>query len=193
MWGGEFGDEYHARNKQADHSRLWAEILCHRFGTIHSVFEPGAGQGDNLVAIRDRSDSLGYGCRVTGMDVNESACDAMEQRSIVNIHGEFPASLIDNRYDLVLTRGFLIHLPDSVLGAALDKIYEMSNRYICFAEYYSPERRSVKYHGQKEALWVDDFAGKLMDAHPDVELLKYGFKYGRDAGYDLTYFLMEKK
>jgi hypothetical protein len=24
-------------------------------------------------------------------------------------------------------------------------------------------------------------------------LLKYGFKYGRDAGYDLTYFLMEKK
>ena len=192
LWAGEFGDEYHDRNKQADHRMLWAETIGNRMAGIRSVFEPGAGQGDNLVAIRDRSDSLGYGCRVTGQDVNARACRIMEERGIVAIHGAFPHTPIDNRYDLVLTRGFLIHLPNYDLKPALDKIYALSNRYICMAEYYSPRRRMVKYHGETSALWTGDYAGMLMNLYPDVKLLKYGFKYHKDAGYDLTYFLMEK-
>lgn len=193
LWGGEFGNKYHARNPQADHSALWNEVIGSRLAGVHSVFEPGAGMGDNLVAIRDRSDSLGYGCRVTGMDVNAHACAEMDKRGIVAIHGAFPNTPIDNRYDLIITRGFLIHLPNYVLKPALEKIYQMANRYICFAEYYSPRRRTVSYHGEKSALWTGDYAGMLMDMHPDVELIKYGFKYGRVCGYDLTHFLMEKK
>lgn len=192
LWAGQFGDEYHQRNPQADHLDLWSEIIGARMGGIRSVFEPGAGQGDNLVAIREHAEWWSKECRFTGMDINEGAVAAMNERGLVGIHGAFPTDPIDNKYDLVLTRGFLIHLPNDELVKAFDKIYAMSNRYVCFCEYYSPVRRSFSYRGNRNALWVDDFAGQFMHYFPDVKLLKYAFKYHMECGYDLTYFLMEK-
>lgn len=190
-WAGKFGDDYHARNTQVDHRYFWHEVLGHCIGLYGSVLEVGAGQGDNLAAIRDISRYTSP-MRFTGIDVNKRACEAMEARGIVAIHGGFPDMAIDNRYDLVLTRGFLIHVPGPHLDATLEKIYQLSNRFICFAEYYSPARRRVSYRGKQNLMWTGDYAGMLMKMHPELKLLRYGFKYWQDNGYDITYFLMEK-
>ena len=195
-WAGKFGDDYHTRNEQVDHLEFWREVLGPR-GTsdIRSALEVGAGQGDNLAALR-RLREQQYPqltpLRVTGIDVNTNACLVMQARGIVGIRGGFPDMKIDNLYDLVLTRGFLIHVPGAHLDATLEKIYQLSNRYICFAEYYSPARRRVSYRGNQNMMWTGDYAGMLMKMHPDLKLLRYGFKYWQDNGYDITYFLMEK-
>lgn len=189
LWSGDFGDEYHKRNAEANRIYFWYEALCGIYDRTASVLEVGAGKGDNLASIKEWNQHM----RVTGIDVNASACDAMERRGIVAIHSAFPNTQIDNRYDLVLTRGFLIHVPTALLPATLEKIYQLSNRYICFAEYYSPNRRRVSYRGHRNAMWTGDFMGMLMKMHPDLRLMKYGFKYHADGGDDVTYFLVEKE
>lgn len=188
LWAGVAGDEYHKRNLQTDRSGFWGMVIGDRISGIHSVFEPGAGKGDNLTSIRKWAYQNNVFPRVTGLDVNESACKVMEARGIVPIHSAFPNVEMANTYDLVLTRGFLIHLPKPELLKAIERIYEMSNRYICFVEYYSTRRRMVSYRGNRNALWTDDYAGYLLERHDGVRLLDYGFVYGEDC----TWFLMEK-
>ena len=189
LWKGEFGDTYHQRNSEKDRYDFWYEVLRGYTMNIESVFEPGAGRGDNLNAIAQ----FPFGKRrLTGMDINESACKAMEARGLLAIQGAFPDFNINNQYDLVLTRGFLIHLPLDQVHLALDKIYEMSKRYICLAEYYSPTHRSVSYRNNRQAMWTGDFAGMMMQHYPGISLLRYGFKYWMEGGDDITYFLMEK-
>ena len=190
LWKSAFGDEYHQRNKQTNRNDFWYEVLAGRFSNITSVLELGAGQGDNLEAIGNYM----MGKRIlVGVDVNESACEAMALRpNLTPVKGAFLELQMHGKYDLVLTRGFLIHQPDSALEATLRGIYNLSERYICFAEYYAPKRRGQLYHGRGEALWADDFAGKLMSLYPDLVLRKYGFKYWQEGGDDITYFLMEK-
>ena len=190
LWKGEFGDAYHQRNTEVSRHNFWNKVLAGYRNLITSVFEPGAGKGDNLAAMKN---VLYEEPRLTGMDVNESACTAMNNRGIVGIHGAFPDMPIDNKYDLVLTRGFLIHVPMATLPATLDKLYAMSNKFICVAEYYSPSHRRVCYRGDRNAMWTADYAGMLMKRHPDLKLLRYGFEYWQEDGDDITWFLMEKK
>jgi len=188
LWQGQFGNEYHVRNVETNRTAFWYNALrgiIHDFG---SVLEVGAGKGDNLEAIRAWNGKA----RVTGIDINESACKVMAERGIVAIHGPFPQVKVDNRYDLVMTRGFLIHVPQVYLKETLERIYELSNRYICVAEYYSPNRRKVNYRNITNAMWTGDYAGMLMKLHPDLRLVNYGFSYWQDGGNDVTWFLMEK-
>lgn len=186
-WAGEFGNAYHLRNEPVDQTGLWAKVM-RKADKVDSVLEVGAGQGDNLHAFK----YLHPGCRVTGIDINETACKTMESRGFVAVHGVFPDVKIDNRYDLVLTRGFLIHVPTGDVDTVLDAMHGLSKRYIAIAEYYSPNRRRVSYRGYNDLLYVDDFAGRLMKRHPDLSLVDYGFEYWVDGGYDLTWFLLEK-
>lgn len=190
LWAGDFGDAYHVRNAETSRYDLWYDALKGYAANISTVFEPGAGKGDNLRAIH--SILWKHDCRMTGLDINKSACEAMERHGLLAFHGAFPKFQIDNRYDLVVTRGFLIHVPKVSLPATLDKIYELSNQYICLAEYYSPAHRRICYRGNRNAMWTGDFAGMLMKRHPDLRLLRTGFKYWQEGGCDETYFLMEK-
>lgn len=192
LWNGDFGDAYHERNYSVDRYDFWREVLYYNIRDIQSIFEPGAGKGDNLIALRRWAFKNDVFPRVTGMDINKSACLEMERRGIVAIPGAFPNVIIGNEYDLVITRGFLIHLPKAELDKALAKIYNLSKRYICLVEYYSPARRRVSYHGHRNAMWTADYAGMMMKDHPDLQLLKYGFKYHKEGGDDVSWFLMEK-
>jgi spore coat polysaccharide biosynthesis protein SpsF len=189
LWAGKFGNEYHGRNRQKNRSDFWYEVLSGRFSELTSVLELGAGQGDNLTAIGNYM----VGKRVlVGLDINERACEVMKARGILPYNDSFIDAQLHGKYDLVLTRGFLIHQPLEVLEATLRGIYDLSSRYICIAEYYATKRRGMLYRGRFQALWADDFAGRLMEMYPDLKLRKYGFKYHTDDGDDITYFLLEK-
>lgn len=198
MWSSGFGTEYHQRNPWEYREDFWFDVL----GTdvlrdAFTVLEPGAGKGENLSAIRNcRKMYLDIGMndyQLTGIEVNKPAYDKMRQHHVIGHNAAFlDVPLDDKAYSLVITRGFLMHVPTSALQPTLAKIYNASSKYICIAEYYSPVRREVEYHGKGSALWIDDFAGKLMEMYGDLKLKDYGFKYRKDNGYDLTYFLLEK-
>lgn len=190
FWQGEFGTNYHKRNRTTDRRMFWGEVLASRCAHIKSVLEPGAGKGENLIALRSM-----LGCKngLIGVEVNPNACNVMRDNGLDVIESNFLGCWPCRVFDLVLTRGFLIHVPLDDLDNTLHRIYFAASRYICFVEYFSVERREISYRGNAEALWSDDFAARIMRLHPDLFLVKYGFRYHTEGGDDLTYFLMEKK
>lgn len=198
LWNGEFGTEYHDRNKFEDRTEFWCSVLGGEvLRDAYAVLEPGAGKGENLAAIHHaRHEYLDIHMdndRMVGIEVNEAACNELRSRGFTGFNKPFLDMSFAGTFPLVITRGFLIHVPNTALAATLAGIYNASSKYICLVEYYSPARREVKYHGKDSALWVDDFAGKMMEMYPDLKLVDYGFKYYKDKqGYDLTYFLLEK-
>lgn len=197
LWQSGFGTEYHQRNPFEDRTSFWADVLGEDvLRDAFSVLEPGAGKGENLCAIRGLREAGGIQMQdwqLTGIEVNKVAFEELRKQGIVAHNNAFlNVPLDDNSYNLVITRGFLMHVPTMALQATLAKIYNASSKYICLVEYYSPVRREVEYHGHGSALWLDDFAGKIMTMYPNLKLLDYGFKYHKDNGYDLTYFLLEK-
>lgn len=196
LWQSGFGTEYHVRNAYEDRTAFWTGILGPKVLTdSYAVLEPGAGKGENLSAIHNARNHLDIPMeksRTTGIEVNAQACTVMREHGITVLNGAFLDTPLEQKFPLVITRGFLIHVPGGALQATLAKIYNASSKYICLVEYYSPARREVEYHGRNSTLWVDDFAGKIMDMYKDLKLIDYGFKYHKDDGYDLTFFLLEK-
>lgn len=197
LWASGFGTEYHDRNAFEDRRGFWRDVLPEEvLRDAYSILEPGAGKGENLVALRALRFEGGIQMQdwqLTGIEVNKPAYDKMRQHQVVGHNCAFlDVPLDDKTYGLVITRGFLMHVPKASLRATLAKIYNAASRWICIAEYYSPVRREVEYHGHGSTLWIDDFAGELMTMYPNLELVNYGFKYHKDDGYDLTYFLLRK-
>jgi len=198
LWNGAFGTDYHSRNQFEDRSAFWKDVLGGEVLTdAWSVLEPGAGKGENLAGIREARkyylDVEMLASKLVGVEVNKVACDQIRAAGAMGINSAFLDMPLDQQFPLVITRGFLIHVPSAALAPTLAKIYNASSKWICLAEYYSPVRREVKYQGQGSALWLDDFAGEIMKMYPSLKLNDYGFKYHKDGqGYDLTYFLLEK-
>jgi pseudaminic acid biosynthesis-associated methylase len=96
---------------------------------------------------------------------------------------------------LVLTKGVLIHINPDVLPKVYDKLVASSGRYLLVAEYYNPSPVAITYRGHFDRLFKRDFAGEILDSHPQMKLIDYGFAYHRDPSFpqdDLTWFLMEK-
>lgn len=188
LWHGQFGTAYHERNQPTDRLDFWTDALRSVHQRIISAIEFGAGQGDNLAALR----CLIPNGHLSGVEINPDAAAHMRRRKFHVINSSVHGIKQLVQRDLVLTRGFLIHVPPGELLSTYALMHRTAKKYICLAEYYSPQRRVVPYRGNENALWAADFAGELMQCYKDLKLIDYGFHYHLDGGDDLTWFLMEK-
>lgn len=193
FWSGEFGDRYRERNL-GDHlvaanTALFADILSYA-APIGSVFEVGANIGLNVRALQ----ALLPGAELAGLEINEEAAAELKRTGCTVFRGSALSFEPPRTYDLVFTKGVLIHLPPDHLRRAYSLLHGATNRYLLVAEYYSPQPESVPYRGETEKLFRRDFAGEILDAFPDLRLVRTGFAYHRAAfpQDDLTWFLMEK-
>lgn len=194
FWSGEFGDNYSDRNTGPG----WVSSNTAFFATalesvpyLNSVFEIGPNIGLNLAALRALYPNMSQ----AGVEINEHAAAKLEDQG-VRVHRDSVTNhTVVDQADLSLSKGVLIHIKPELLPRAYDVLHRATRRYILIAEYYSPRPESILYRGEADRLFRRDFAGELMDAHPDVELLRTGFAYHRGPfpQDDLTWFLMEKK
>lgn len=200
FWKGEFGIEYAKRNTGlvARNAVFFAKALLPVMGVRQpqSVLELGCGTGQNLEALQLL---LGTQTELEGIEINEQAAKACKV-GIIHVQSllEFEntrRSQNPKTWEMVLTKGVLIHQPQDALPATYDLMYRASNRYIFIAEYYNPIPMEVRYRGHHGVMWKRDFAGELMDQHPDVKLVDTGFAYHRapQPQDDLTWFLLEKQ
>jgi hypothetical protein len=158
-------------------------------GNPSSILEVGAGNGSNLLAIKDIMPWVD----VSGVEVNSEACMEIHRldvcRETYNCSWEdfeLPA-----KWDMVFTSGVLIHVHPDNRPMFMQKIIDYSKRYVVAIEYFSPELRAVKYHGQDEALWVDDFGRQYMQM--GLKLLDCKFYYKPLTGLDnVTCWVFEK-
>lgn len=188
LWHGDFGREYHMRNTRHDRVSFWSEVAANIDPPITSILELGAGQGENLSALQ----MVYPEADVVGIDINPLAVEVMRDHGLKALEGSVHSVHLPPS-DLVITRGFLIHVQPNYLPRTYAAIHAAAKHYIVLAEYFSPEPREIPYRGKGAALWARDFAGDMLSGFSDLTLVNYGFVY-KGGGHDesLNWFLMEK-
>lgn len=195
FWTGDFGDQYIDRNNDQDlltsNITLFSKIIDRTYN-VSSFFEVGANVGLNLDAIN----ALRPQASLSGIEINQKAFEILNNKSYINgIHGSILDYKPDEQYDFVFTKTVLIHINPSELDSLYEKLYSLSSKYICVAEYFNPTPVTVVYRGEQDKLFKRDFAGDLLDKYSDLRLVDYGFTYSRDNNYkhdNVMWFLLEK-
>jgi len=194
FWAGEFGTEYSSRNIGDDwiasNTVLFSKILS-KASRLDSVLELGANIGLNILALKQ----LLPNAELSAVEINQTAVSQL--KNIKNLE-VFDQSILDfnqeKQWDMVFTKGVLIHIDPGCLSEVYSKLYAHSKRYICIAEYYNPSPVTISYRGHDERLYKRDFAGEMLDEYDSLRLVEYGFCYHRDVfpQDDLSWFLLEK-
>lgn len=195
FWIGEFGKNYLLRNNVEDvvpnNIELFKKALK-KTDEIKSILELGCNVGLNLKALL----KINQNFKIDAYEIYEPAAKiAQSVTSGVVINESVTKKFInDKKYDLVFTKGVLIHINPLFLDIVYENMYLSSNKYILISEYYSPSPVTIDYRGEHDKLFKRDFAGELMDRY-SLKLLDYGFTYHRDNDYpqdDENWFLLEK-
>jgi len=197
FWAGDFGDAYIERNSGPEllacNLDFFASALRHARQPA-TCLEFGANIGMNLRALKllhPRQEQ--FGIEINAQAVRQLAECIPPQNVIQQSILEYQPG---RTFDLVLIKGVLIHIHPDVLPAVYDNLRQSVGRYLLVAEYYNPTPVALEYRGHTNKLFKRDFAGEIMDRHPDLHLIDYGFAYRRDPNFaqgDVTWFLMEKR
>lgn len=202
-WAGEHGDEYNRRCPGDEEANFYLFERALSLGAVRpyfatpirpsSILELGAGQGANLRALR----RLLPKAELTALELNRQAADVLGATASCRrvIHASVLDWEPDRTWDLVLTKGLLIHIHPTALPTAYQVIHQAAARWILLAEYYNPTPVELEYQGREGLLFKRDFAGEMLDRYKDMQLVDYGFVYKRapQPQDDLTWFLMEKQ
>ena len=191
LWGGEFGNAYLERNREAGGERgpFWAQLLTEF--PVGRVLEVGCNRGANLAWIAPHVPPR----QIYGIDVNENAlAEGRQLASTTNFlwgrARELPFR--DGWFDLVFTTGVLIHQPEETLSLVMAEIVRCSSRYVFCWEYYAETPTEVPYRGQRNALIKRDFGGMYQQLFSELELRRHGFLTGAQGWDRLTYWMFEK-
>lgn len=197
FWAGSFGDDYIDRNQgdalMASNLNFFAKALANA-RDVRSCIEFGANIGMNLRALK-----LLYPSQEQfGVEINARAADELSKHiPAAHVHRDSILDFAAERtWDLALIKGVLIHIAPDALPRVYAKLFDACARYLLVAEYYNPSPVAIPYRGHADRLFKRDFAGEILDAHPQMQLLDYGFAYRRDPNFpqdDITWFLLEKR
>ena len=161
FWAGSFGDGYISRNNNKDlfaaNLNLFDEVIS-KTENVKTILELGANIGMNILAINN----LLPNSMTSAVEINPKA---FEQLKSVCTGEAYLSSIfeigtkIKRQYDLVFTKGVLIHINPDELWKAYEIMYKFSKKYICLAEYYNPTPMALEYRGEKNKLFKRDYAG----------------------------------
>lgn len=196
FWAGDFGNEYISRNKSEEYlasNLIFFSKAFNQIGKPNSLIEFGANIGMNLRAIK----LLFPKVSLSGIEINKSASEELSK--YLGKENVFNGSIFDyqpnQKFDVSLIKGVLIHINPDMLDNVYSKLYESSSKYILICEYYNPSPVAISYRGHSDKLFKRDFAGEMLEKYPDLKLTDYGFCYKGDKSFpqdDITWFLLEK-
>jgi pseudaminic acid biosynthesis-associated methylase len=197
FWAGEFGNDYAGRNDGPELIAANLDVFAKALRQARqpaSCLEFGANIGMNLRALK----LLHPAQEQFGIEINAQSAARLGQ--VIPAENVFNQSILDfeptRAFDLVLIKGVLIHINPEQLPVVYDKLHAATGKHLLVAEYYNPVPVAIEYRGHSDKLFKRDFAGEIMDRHPDLVLVDYGFAYHRDPNFDhadVTWFLMEKR
>ena len=179
FWKSNFGNLYTKRNnKKLEIKSLnihFKEVLSDMLGNnINSVFEFGTNRGLNLDIIK----RLNKNISTNGLEINKMAYKLASKKHNI-LHMSALEYMPKKKYDLVITRVFLIHIHPKNLDAIYKKIFETSKKYIYIGEYFNPTPVEVNYRNNSNVLFKRDFAKELVKKYK-LKLIKYGFNWSED-------------
>jgi len=198
LWSGPFGDLYQDRNKFTQQEvalrlSFWDQVFKNIYmkcGAIpKSVLEIGAGQGQNLAALQKLSMGIEQQIELFATECNDKARILLKE----NVPGVTLLARPEEKVaDLVFTYGVMIHTHPAHLKQLMRDIYAASKRWIVCVEYFAPESTNKLYHGEKDALWLDDYGKHWLDNF-SLRILGYGFCWKMTTQLDnVTQWTMER-
>ncbi len=194
FWSSDFGTSYLERNRGevlvSSNAKLFSKVFSFMDKPPRSVLELGANIGLNYLGISE----LGHLVDYTGVEINPAAHSELTKLPVRAVLSSIFDYDSEGEFDLVFTKGVLIHLNPSRLTQVYETLYQASRKYVLVVEYYNPTPVSIEYRGHSGKLFKRDFAGEMLDLYPDLTLVSYGFSYHRDEfpQDDSTWFLMKK-
>jgi len=138
----DFWDKYTDKNKDKDAKGI-SDFIYHTCLALGAkrVCEIGCNVGNNLQSFPKKYN-------VEGIDINEHAIEIAKERypefwfsqtDITNTQAQ------DNGYDLVFTRGVLIHLNQKEVEDATRELIRISKKYIFHLEYHGVDGKKIPY------------------------------------------------
>ena len=137
-----FWNKYSDKNQDKDVKGI-ADFIYHTCVALNSevTCEIGCNVGNNLASFpKERL--------VWGFDMNSHA---VEMASKTYPHISFMednilnTTILDNTYDLVFTRGLMIHLTKDEVATAVREMMRITRKYIFHLEYYGKDGESIPY------------------------------------------------
>jgi pseudaminic acid biosynthesis-associated methylase len=191
LWAGGFGDAYVERNAPSLDVRaeFWQQLVD-RFPS-RRILEVGCAHGANLRLLS----TLVPPQEVWGIDINEAALEAARSavpdvNAVWGLARDLPFR--DQRFDLVLTVGLLIHVPDATLPVVMGEIVRCARRWVFCGEYHADEPAEVEYHGQTGVLFKRNYGRLYQELFPEIRLREEGF-LTKEQGFDrVTYQVFER-
>lgn len=196
FWKSEFGDQYIERNKSAKllaaNLHFFSRILACT-NHIDTIFEIGCNVGMNLNALQ----LLLPQSKLSGVEINKAAADeAVKLTNVKSIINDSVSNITSKiSYDLVFTKGVLIHINPNELSNVYAKMAKLSSKYVLIAEYFNPSPIGIDYRGNKNKLFKRDFADEFLSEHKNFTLLNYAFHYKKHNQFsqdNITWFLFKK-
>lgn len=195
FWSGKFGNDYISRNNskklQINNNYFFKKIFQKKY-RINSIIELGSNIGNNLLSLEKLFKKSSF----TAVELNFKACNILRKKrpnfDIVN--NTILNFKTKKKFNLVLCKGVLIHVNPNQLKKVYEKIYNLSNKYILLAEYFSPSPERIKYRNHKNKLFKRDFALEIMQKYKQLKLIDYGFVYHQDKFPvdNINWFLLKK-
>jgi pseudaminic acid biosynthesis-associated methylase len=171
IWRGELGTAYardslKGEEQFIENARLDYRHLLTITNTLKSVIEFGCGTGHNLAAFR----SIDPHMRLCGVEANRFAVDVAHGRvPEAEIHHTPAQDFVpQDKFDLVLTRGFLIHVPTDVLPDVLARMYQSAAKFILMGEHFAAEPAQELFRRRHDLQWARNFPGEMHVLYPDL-------------------------
>jgi pseudaminic acid biosynthesis-associated methylase len=192
LWGGEFGDRYVERNREAAQGRepFWRGL--HERHPFSSALEVGCNVGGNLYWLAQLLEPR----EVFGVDINTTALREL-RGALPDVNPVYsPARSLpfrDARFELTFTTGVLIHQAPESLAIVMSEVVRCSSRYVLCGEYHADELEEIPYRGERGALYKRDWGALYQSLFPELTLLERSFAPKSEGGWDdVTFWLFEK-
>lgn len=136
------------KNKIGDDQAKFIYFLSIALGAKR-ICEAGCNLGNNLTHFPSDYE-------IYGIDMSQYALEEAKKRfpsfkfTIGNL-GSIPYD--DSFFDLIFTRGVLIHTPDSDIDKILEELIRVSKKWIFNLEYFGEDGKMIKWERGDELLW----------------------------------------
>jgi len=143
-------DKYTDDNKENIQNEIskFIYFVCLGLGA-KKICEAGCNVGNNLSSFPENFS-------VYGIDMNEYSLQKAEEKYpnfVFNVEGISKTSFSDSFFDLVFTRGVLIHIHPDEVDKVLEEFLRISNRWIFNLEYFGEEEKMIDWKRGKDLLW----------------------------------------
>jgi pseudaminic acid biosynthesis-associated methylase len=203
-WSGQHGFRYVVHHLSEDWKKtrvpLWSKLLEQMPG-VQSVAEFGCNIGANLKALHHINPSLD----LAGVEINRFAVDMLKREGICAVQqGSIATVDFGRKFDLVFSRGVLIHIQPEDLPTVYANMERHAGKYLVIWENFSEtpyhfdtysERVTGGKMGEGYQFWRD-FAGDFQKQFPIWSAVSSGvdLKAGAKPKHgDLVWTIMQRR